>query len=883
MASQSSFIHDSNQTRVYYHSHDPTHPSEAGHESPRGTGPSFVDFPPQPVEVELSNSRTLPNPTASTAAHWDYPSHASEISTGHTSFSLSRQYMVDSQSRYINQAPLIQWYTEKDDPWVPKGVIPEDRTSMLGLSNRNAMHARSQIICHNATNTDSAYGSSGARPSNGNASIFSADITDKDQNLQSMPGANADYQHGQGFSQSLHDTNGSRFGLGNMLPSNSFSNPQVLPASPSTLVCHTCNKPVKTKSELKKHNLRHTKPFHCEEPDCAWVKGFSTINDLKRHTKSKHPAFVDELESDRGYRCRFPKCKSFEKFWPRLDNFKSHLKRVHHLTRNDECDKMLHCAEFEPASQRASKLLETTRPVELPQPLPWTQQTPATLKPVYPDITYVGTLDSSPSISEDVSFQGIPALRNDDVLDNHLNTVKPSEVCSSQHGVPERRLDLANVLAPVSLDDSEPTPQGDQTVSQLSKKSVANSRFACKVPQQEIPTSDIKLMEIIKTALIGAKPHSDELGDGQNPHAEMKSISTRSSSLHSWLVDHAEPLLSQTKPATSSKIEENGADLDYKIRDVLNSVRISGYIIREPALPRLMNPGSAASIRSECLVTCQECHKFKGRPCELKCVYPIDRCALLKRSRKHMKRHSRPYGCTLANCKKTFGSKNDWKRHENSQHFHLETWRCDVEKPKGGICAKVCYDRRTFQQHLYKIHATTADNIVKQKLDRCRLGSNCQTRFWCGFCSKLVHLAKRGTEAWTERFDHIDNHFMGRHDLVKRDIRDWVAMDVDRARHESLQLVPDHENVEKASSSGSSSSGISDDSAHARSHAAPLKRKRSGSSDGKRTGKKAMANTVVYCCQCGVSHNPKFDQRCTEDSHPFCESCVHESRTNSTD
>ena len=72
--------------------------------------------------------------------------------------------------------------------------------------------------------------------------------------------------------------------------------------------------------------------------------------------------------------------------------------------------------------------------------------------------------------------------------------------------------------------------------------------------------------------------------------------------------------------------------------------------------------------------------------------------------RKHMKRHERPYGCTFLACNKTFGSKNDWKRHENSQHFHLETWRCDKEKPEGGACAKVSYRRQTFQEHLKKEH-----------------------------------------------------------------------------------------------------------------------------------------------------------------------------------
>ena len=121
-----------------------------------------------------------------------------------------------------------------------------------------------------------------------------------------------------------------------------------------------------------------------------------------------------------------------------------------------------------------------------------------------------------------------------------------------------------------------------------------------------------------------------------------------------------------------------------------------------------------------------------------------------------MKRHERPYGCTFLTCNKIFGSKNDWKRHENSQHFHLETWRCDEERLEGGTCAKVCYRRQTFQEHLVKAHQMSSESdAIKAKLNSCRIGRNCQSRFWCGFCNHLVDLKKRGVDAWTERFDHM--------------------------------------------------------------------------------------------------------------------------------
>lgn len=152
-----------------------------------------------------------------------------------------------------------------------------------------------------------------------------------------------------------------------------------------------------------------------------------------------------------------------------------------------------------------------------------------------------------------------------------------------------------------------------------------------------------------------------------------------------------------------------------------------------------------------------------------------------------MKRHERPYGCTFPNCGKQFGSKNDWKRHENSQHFQLETWRCNKEKPPHSMsaslssnsrpCAKVCYRKESFKDHLVKEHRISDPSDVKERLETCRIGRNCQSRFWCGFCKGLKDLKRRGVEAWTERFNHIDDHFMGRSGFRKQGIKEWVPVD----------------------------------------------------------------------------------------------------------
>lgn len=169
-----------------------------------------------------------------------------------------------------------------------------------------------------------------------------------------------------------------------------------------------------------------------------------------------------------------------------------------------------------------------------------------------------------------------------------------------------------------------------------------------------------------------------------------------------------------------------------------------------------------------------------------------------------MKRHEKPYGCTFLTCKKVFGSKNDWKRHENSQHFHLEIWRCAETKPDEPACTKVCYRRMTFQEHLRKDHHISDETIIQTKTDECKIGRNCQSRFWCGFCGKSVDLKRKGLEAWTERFDHIDDHFMGRGGVPKQSITEWIPVDSDKPKGDTG--IAESIFGELSSSSSSSSS-----------------------------------------------------------------------------
>ena len=150
-----------------------------------------------------------------------------------------------------------------------------------------------------------------------------------------------------------------------------------------------------------------------------------------------------------------------------------------------------------------------------------------------------------------------------------------------------------------------------------------------------------------------------------------------------------------------------------------------------------------------------------------------------------MKRHEKPYGCTYSQCEKRFGSKNDWKRHENSQHFLIEAWKCDLaltDRPEEP-CRRSCFRRETFRQHLQKDHQMDDIKSIDEKLDGCRLGRNCDSRFWCGFCEDIIPvMQEEGKHAWAERFDHIDDHLFGRGKFPPRSINEWKGLESDSRR-----------------------------------------------------------------------------------------------------
>lgn len=231
--------------------------------STREMGPPSLDWsPPQPMEMDpLSNSRTLPSPQASISASnaWDpallQPNPFGDLSFGASNHTRTQQLPIDGQSRASppTNLPLAQWYISNDGPWLPKGIsgpYSEDRPQSRNIDNRGHLSYTGQYKATNtpeggsfqypAPHSDSGYGT---RRSDGNPSIYTPDVPERDLDYQNLHGQIPDYQ----AFPVLHDI----FQRDGRATDASLGYPTSSPSDSSKLICPTCLKQVKTPSELK--------------------------------------------------------------------------------------------------------------------------------------------------------------------------------------------------------------------------------------------------------------------------------------------------------------------------------------------------------------------------------------------------------------------------------------------------------------------------------------------------------------------------------------------------------------------------------------------------------------------------------------------------------
>ncbi|KAE8348100.1 hypothetical protein BDV28DRAFT_112961 [Aspergillus coremiiformis] len=457
----------------------------------------------------------------------------------------------------------------------------------------------------------------------------------------------------------------------------------------------------KCPSDRRKHEARHRKLFKCDEPDCKRKEGFGTINDLARHKKCVH-----KQEPERGpkmlYMCFGRNCPRHGKEWPRLDNFRQHLCRMHSDEDMDALLKSSHdwyecCVKPRVgASSFTDRFSDevTVAASESTHNRRGSGQDLWSQRPPHPNI-FQHPSHSGLQPTEDPQTNGI-----DSTLDY---TPRPSATEAPQC------LELPTLTA---LNLSSTT---DPEASASSRSRHRNDRMDRMV--SEMATNMVNVMAKMMNS---SSSHS---GNNQRRHSQHVSDTDEATEQDVGLSNLKREMMQKILSAALDQLSRNPE---------LNQVNA------------LAVPDSKSDKRG--WIQCEFCTKRTRLRCEMK---------------KHKKRHERPYGCTFEKCHKTFGSKADWKRHENSQHFHSQSWRCTLtDGTQGDLpCARLFYRQEIYVQHLRKHHQVEEEE-VQTSLSKNSIGQDGQSQFWCGFCRNIIPLKNQGLAAWNERFNHIDTeHF----------------------------------------------------------------------------------------------------------------------------
>ena len=157
---------------------------------------------------------------------------------------------------------------------------------------------------------------------------------------------------------------------------------------------------------------------------------------------------------------------------------------------------------------------------------------------------------------------------------------------------------------------------------------------------------------------------------------------------------------------------------------------------------------------------------------------------------------------------RSWGSKNDWIRHESKQHEQQECWRCgeansnasgeSIPATSHDACKRVFYTKELYSKHLRQAHKFHDNDVIDKMCSKQRIGQKAQVQFWCGFCRQVVPLKQIGLSGVSERYNHIDYHFS----KERRTIEQWEPLNGRPYEGESA-LVAQTSPPESCSSGGS--------------------------------------------------------------------------------
>ncbi|KAI1439223.1 hypothetical protein GGR50DRAFT_690571 [Xylaria sp. CBS 124048] len=530
--------------------------------------------------------------------------------------------------------PIARWIHEPDEPWSTQTSGAQAGNGQVAISRRVGTHiVPNHVNIHNPQ-SDSGYGSYPNHLSAAHGSVC--------DDTQSTLGRSIIDTTQPPLPDSIAE-NATALGGAWAYPTRSEA---------TFWPCPECGKPIKTKSEQRKHDQRHKKPFKCLIAGCTRKQGFGTENDLIRHKRSVHP------EADtpgKRYACSMGSCEHKFKTWPRADNFKSHLQRMHRYgdITESELDSFLY-KPFNTINESQDYSQHEIRS-----------------EYNYESHNY-GLSDSAREQQQAMSFP--PPSAHDSIVQSELsseaNWSQTHEVDWSQthegdaatQSEADQIAEVPESIAHTVIDSPSPPPSEPEVPASSPPP----------VTEEATNVSDNQPAEVVETSV-----DPSLLVDGNEL------------SVRNLLVDSSVNYLKTTNEAASSNnaIEPDVSEQDSLLKSSLGNLKLDDMAEMKKVLEALQNNGLLEQLgykkeEADNPYRCDGCRKTFRRKCEL---------------RKHAKRHEKPFTCSIPGCGKKFGSKNDWKRHENTQHDNAsKTCACDARQAADGSksCGGVGHRRR---------------------------------------------------------------------------------------------------------------------------------------------------------------------------------------------
>jgi len=442
----------------------------------------------------------------------------------------------------------------------------------------------------------------------------------------------------------------------------------------------------------------------------------------------------------RRFKCFGANCPKHEKIWPRLDNFKSHLTKLH---RNENTNALIKRSVIAPLMRRRTLMVNRSNE--------WydlTQQNSEQSNPPLPPHR-----NSFSNMAPGVTRQYEESLFSTSMLQSFSNQTLPPSASphtnSSYFGTGGQPRPASSYQAPLSQQTSPYSASQEHAWGDNPAAVLQNSAPGFKSPEQPTPlfrAGNIRQRNNSSTwelqyqhpqrqnqwesrSTIGyptttpslsispSAPVPDQNTYGISPPGDVAESNPQQRNFRGGTATAPNPSLDHigneldlpgvNNPTQDTTFQPDSGDnllaftgtnslaatLPEEVEAIQEVLReFPAESRRDPSqIKEIVRRGFAAFQRSSPAVggldkyqSLPEADAGRVKPVEKdgKTVYPCPwpTCTkFLSRQcelNKHFKRHSRPYGCTFDKCSKKFGSKNDWKRHECNQHQQRECWRC---------------------------------------------------------------------------------------------------------------------------------------------------------------------------------------------------------------